>query len=309
MHILYKKAFFGVREMYRLTDIISKPVISIADGKQVGTAESAVFNKSLSKLTHISVFDLELEDKVYIPSSLILSMEKEAVMVKGAALEDPPPEENCPINAFIYDEQGGLLGRTADIILDKNFSVAQIEIAGGGNLCPQNIISFSKHTIVACFDVEKAKKLKRLRAQRTRSKKAQSNEEDSSLKDTIAQVIEMLPLGLTATARFYDDFSGEDGNGEKKEKQPQEIIQESPQPDESAELFQAEDGQGTLSEHDIRRIVPPFSYLIGRKVTADLYGLSDKPLIKKDTIITAKHIDLCRRHGKLIALAKNSKSV
>lgn len=305
-----------MQRMYRLTDIISKPVVSIAEGKQIGTTESAVFNRRLSKLKFISVFDLELEDKVYIPSSLILSMDKEAIMVKGLAEQERRPEENCPINAPIYDEEGGLLGRAADIILNEDFSVSQIEIAGGGSITPQNIISFSKHTIVACFDVEKAKRLRKMKSQRAKAKKEEEKDEGGSIQDTIAQVMELLPLGLSAAEKIYESFSGSDEDkseeyGPPQDSQPEDIQPQeiNPENQECCDTFDEAEEEAAPPEHEIRRIVPPFSYLIGRKATSDIYGLSDKPLIKKDTLITAKHIDLCRRHGKLISLAKNSKPV
>lgn len=287
--------------MYRLTDIISKPVVSISEGKQIGTAESAVFSKSLSKLTHISVFDLELEDKVYIPSSCILSMEKEAIMVKGSCTADPPPEDNCPINAPVYDEEGGLLGRTTDILLDNDFAVTEIDISEGGKLSPKNIISYSKHTIIACFDIEKAKKLKKLRTPAKKAKK-EPQENVSSLQDTITQVMELLPFGLSAAGSF---FSAAGESGQEGMNSDFNIGNQAPAEDLRTEDEPPED----FPEQEIRKIVPPFNYLIGRKVTSDLYGVSDKPIIKKDSIITAKDIDICRRYGKLIALAKNSRPV
>lgn len=302
--------------MYRLTDIISKPVISISEGKQIGTAESAVFNKTLSKLTHISVFDLELEDKVYIPASYILNMEKEAIMVKGASPQDETPlEDNCPINAPVYDEEGGLLGRTTDIHLDKTFSVIEIDVAEGGKFSPQNIISYSKHAIVACFDVEKAKKLKKIKA--PASKKKEKPQEEAPLQDTITQVMELLPLGLSAAGNLYRNFtqgnlSGENGNpqGFPSPQNSSQYLFNTPNGDNQFQSDQEYDETAyALSKNDIRKIVPPFNYLLGRKATANLYGLSDKPIVIKDSIITTKEIDICRRHGKLIALAKNSKPV
>lgn len=57
-----------------------------------------------------------------------------------------------------------------------------------------------------------------------------------------------------------------------------------------------------------RKIVPKFNYLIGRKVTKTVH-FGDKVIAPANSIITSKTIDICRKYGKLIALARNNKAV
>lgn len=54
-------------------------------------------------------------------------------------------------------------------------------------------------------------------------------------------------------------------------------------------------------------IVPPYNYLIGRKTLKDIYDGNKKLIIKKDSIVTLSTVDSCRKHNKLMTLAKNSK--
>jgi len=57
----------------------------------------------------------------------------------------------------------------------------------------------------------------------------------------------------------------------------------------------------------LKNIVPPLNYLIGRKTTAPLYDSDNKIIVDKNSVITGKIIDRCRKVNKLISLAKNSK--
>lgn len=57
----------------------------------------------------------------------------------------------------------------------------------------------------------------------------------------------------------------------------------------------------------LRNIVPEYNYLIGRKAEINIYSDNKDLLIKQNNYITKNVIDLCRKHNKLMILAKNSK--
>ena len=53
--------------MRRLSELLSKPVISLYEGKTEGTIKNAVFNKNLKKLKWLVLFDDQdmLEQKIF----------------------------------------------------------------------------------------------------------------------------------------------------------------------------------------------------------------------------------------------------
>ncbi|MDD4002789.1 MAG: hypothetical protein PHE12_01140, partial [Clostridia bacterium] len=78
--------------MIKLTEIISKPVISISSGVIFGTVDNAVFNKKFC-LTHLSVFD-EKSNAALIPASRILHAENNAVIVKNIIISSSAAQVN-----------------------------------------------------------------------------------------------------------------------------------------------------------------------------------------------------------------------
>jgi len=55
----------------------------------------------------------------------------------------------------------------------------------------------------------------------------------------------------------------------------------------------------------IRNIVPELNYLLGRKIIRNIY-IGETELAARGDTVSAKHIEICRRHGKIVQLAKYS---
>ncbi len=55
------------------------------------------------------------------------------------------------------------------------------------------------------------------------------------------------------------------------------------------------------------KVISNYNFLLGRRVLRDIIGINQELLVKKDTIITPRHIAQAKQIGKLIDLSLNSK--
>jgi sporulation protein YlmC with PRC-barrel domain len=276
----------GDFRMLKLTDLISKPVVSLAEGRLVGTAQNAVFDKKLKKMQYLAAFDENGGEDVFIPASSVVACENHAVIVK--CVPAPRTKEisvNSPLKARVFLHDGSSAGAVGDIVLNDDFTVSHIERDNGGDVAPEQVVGFSAEAAVVCFDEEKLKQLKRLRP----PKPAEENAGERGEAETPARNAGD-ERGEERTPAVSDEAGEQGERGENAPEIPQRGAEEN------------------KPEIAVRNIVTKFNYLIGRRVTADVY-FHNIPLIRGYSVVTAAHIDICRKYGRLIELAKNTKPI
>ena len=171
--------------MLNLTDIISKPVLSLSQGKALGSVENIVFDSKLCKMTYLCIFDEEYGDKRYIPSGLVLYACNNSVVVKSAFYFDKEIIENCPLRANVYSYDGKKSGIITDILLADDFTLLYLKDDSGKIIKRQNIVSFSTSAAVTCFDEDKIDKLKRIRPK----KPVQKRKKVEDIKESTENII------------------------------------------------------------------------------------------------------------------------
>lgn len=161
--------------MIYLTDVISKSVVSLSEGKILGTVENAVFNNKPDKLTHLAVFDENLEDRlIYIPVNHIINASNNAVIVKSFNYaENINISENSPLRSFIYLHDGTAAGIVEDIVLNEKFEIVHLRDNNNNFINIKNIISFSNNVLVVCYDNELTQKLKKIKPAKKSGQKKQ----------------------------------------------------------------------------------------------------------------------------------------
>jgi sporulation protein YlmC with PRC-barrel domain len=325
--------------MIKLTDIISKPVICVSSASTLGTIENAVFDKKLSKVSFLCVFDEELGEKKYIRASSIINTANNAVTVKSGMYCQNEIKPNSPLKARIYDCEGNAEGYISDIVLDEELKVLKILTSDRTAIKPENILSFSPAGAVFYKEGQKPLYVNRIKnksvkksAARTEIHAEQTEKEEkqkNALSDESEQnksETENTPAKENSEKEqknlknppseenntHKEDItqkSESDENKPKSNENPENIIAENnPPPDIPA----CQTAAGNfLSAVPIRfiNIVPPYNYLIGRKITSDIYDENRKVIAGKDSVITMNTVDICRRHNRLMTLAKNSKKI
>ena len=58
---------------------------------------------------------------------------------------------------------------------------------------------------------------------------------------------------------------------------------------------------------DVEKVSSTFTYLIGRRVAADIYNQRGEKIVRKNSVVSLHTLQICREFGKLLILAKNSR--
>ena len=141
----------------QLSEILSKPVLSLYDGTNEGFVINACFNSDLKKLKYLLVSGTEQEDQetIYIIDvNNIFKIGQDAVMIKNnASLElatnlDGLYIPNNPINSNAYTVDGNSLGSIKDITLSESDLTIQHFDLQDEKIHRQRLASFSHDTII-----------------------------------------------------------------------------------------------------------------------------------------------------------------
>ena len=129
-------------------DFLSKPLISLQEGKNCGIVTNMLFDANLKKVTDVLVFD-QIESAYYLlAANKIKFMENDAV-VTTSSYDLLPYEDNVfnPINFDVFDVHGKHIGIVTEILLKKNYTVQSI-VCNGLHLTTSQIYSHSNDTLI-----------------------------------------------------------------------------------------------------------------------------------------------------------------
>lgn len=141
--------------MYNLSEIIGKSIISLYEGKVLGTINKVTFEKKLKKITNFIFFEAENDEEEFvIHSNSIFAVGENALVIKNTSAVEPlsnlePQITLCsPINLQVFTTQGVCLGKVRDVSVDATFNVCSIVISNGETLSAQEVVSFSDNAIL-----------------------------------------------------------------------------------------------------------------------------------------------------------------
>lgn len=113
-----------------LSDIISKPVITLSDGEMQGVVVNANFNDKLNRVTSLEVIgqtELNSEDELILDANSIFCIGTDAIIIKSADLTlkeiTQIEKSNNPINALAYSVEGEFLGKITNVNLNDKLTV------------------------------------------------------------------------------------------------------------------------------------------------------------------------------------------
>lgn len=148
-------------------DFLSKPLISLQEGKNCGIVTNMLFDADLKKVTDVLIFDQIESVYLLLPANKIKFMENDAVVTETAfALSPYDANVFNPINFDVFDTRGKHIGIVTEILLNKNYTVQSIE-CNGLHLTPGQIYSHSEGTLI----------IKTATVKKTRAKKAEKKVE------------------------------------------------------------------------------------------------------------------------------------
>lgn len=102
--------------MEKVSEFISKKIISIDDGNLIGYALNVIFDNDLKTFDGLIIADEENENTFVLNRKDIISVGEDCVMIDNAnALQFNISSSNNPIGKLVYDCQGNMLGKVVDV--------------------------------------------------------------------------------------------------------------------------------------------------------------------------------------------------
>lgn len=107
--------------MEKLSDYISKKIITIEEGSLVGYVLNVSIDETYSKVVSLVIVDEESEQIFLLDISKICAISEDCIMTRSKQdLSFSLQEDfNNPIGKIVLDKDGKTLGRVMDIYLDK----------------------------------------------------------------------------------------------------------------------------------------------------------------------------------------------
>ena len=114
--------------MFKLSEIISKPVYSIYEGLFIGTIIDVCINKKTNKIRSFVVLDAEENEKNIIMVNKILNCNNDSIIIRNVSNLILNSVDNCNvINKMVYSYFGENLGKVKEVLFDKDYNVLSLE--------------------------------------------------------------------------------------------------------------------------------------------------------------------------------------
>ncbi len=238
--------------MYKISDIISTPVISLYEGEHIGIVYNIMFDYRQKKCSFACILNENDNIPRLIKFKDIFKIGNDCIFIKNLTCLDL--ETNCekemeentnPINLKVYNLSCEYVGTSHDIIVDDNFRISQIVLNNGKIIERNDILNIGKSTIIIGNDVSIQK-----------------------FKPVVKSIkIQNTPKKVMILSDFI-----------KNEATPQ------------------------------NKIITDFRFLIGRILSQDVIALNGEMIAKKDSIVTKDIVNKASSYGKLVEIARYSKS-
>ena len=135
--------------MSKISDIISKQVVSLYEARLVGTIVNVNFDEKFSKLKNFIVVDEEGDRELELSVKDIYSQKDSFVIKNEAKLKDVffEAETNNPINKICITIAGEVLGKISDVELCGE-EVKEILLESGVKVTPEQVVACESVLII-----------------------------------------------------------------------------------------------------------------------------------------------------------------
>ena len=257
--------------MYKLSDILSKPIVNLYNGNYEGTIKDISFDEKFKQAKWLILFDEEGEEfaldinKIYVVGKNAITIKNSDGLFQTTSINDNL--KNNPINLSCCTIDGNLLGRLNDIEFNKNFYIENFSIENN-TYTPNKIINIGKTLIIVNNENKKINI-------------ANFKPKFKNEKETTANIVTIQPT------QSNDIVAPKIEEVESIETKKNFIINEG------------------INQ---QRILSNQNFLLGRKATKTVYGFNNEIIIKKDSIINSKNLEYAKLHNKISELAVFSKN-
>lgn len=265
--------------MELISSYLSKPIISIYEASMVGTVISATFDKKMRRVCSLLVIsDIDEEEIIYtIPINRIMTADN-ALTIKNRNCVRRYVESSIfvksPINHPVYSTTGEKKGIIRDVTFDENNYQVLDLLLEESTISANDVASISNSLVIIKGDG--FTRLQPPRAPRIRKSPKPYQEE------IVEQELHQMNMEID------DDNDDEIDNIEPEPFKPQTL--------------KVEERVNTPA-----RIISDYSFLLNRKVLADVYSTTGELIIPAGASISIHTVEIARRHGKLVELTVGSR--
>ena len=257
--------------MAKVSELITKYVISLYNGQEEGIIENVLFNCQTYKAQYFIVYNLNNEITYLLPTNKLYKIGTDAVTIRNSSSalslyennELEISDLNNPINASAFKIDGSLLGVVTDIELDDKYVINSIQLNNTTEVQKEQILSLNSNTVLI-NDPEQNINIKNF----FERKKNIQDVSDS-------RIVNIMEINQIA----------------EKQPVPSTII--------NGQLIPT----GTQLPN---RAITNYNFLINRKVQKNIMSTQGNLIIKQNTKINTNTINVARLNGKLKELTKYS---
>lgn len=135
--------------MLKVSEIISKEVVSIYEGEVLGTIKNVILNSTLTKVLKFVFFNDDTDTDSCVLINNLYSISENGIMVKNLSkVQFCLEEENNPINKKIYTISANDLGKINDIVIDEKGNVLKFTTSKSNEFFPLDILNFGSICVV-----------------------------------------------------------------------------------------------------------------------------------------------------------------
>ena len=133
--------------MANTNDFLSKPVVTLDEGKNCGIITNVIFDEKLTEAKGFTVFDREAMKYLTLGTDKIKKCGSDAIIIQSENDLTENIDDVAKKHYDVYDTRGKHLGLVYETEFDKNYKVKRI-MCRGGNITPKRITAISKDTIL-----------------------------------------------------------------------------------------------------------------------------------------------------------------
>lgn len=284
--------------MYKVSELLGKPLISVNDAQITGTISNIFFNEKLSTGMYVSVINDDFNTAV-IPLKYIVNSDYDAAVVKDFKTADNPDLMTGPINLFAFNQDGKELGIIKDVIME---GVNVIELVTDNGKFPSSRVLSRSESLVIINDTDapvRAKKKKPAKA----SAKARADRRGKNESQDFSSKNSMLPP-VSADNSVAFPFSSQIFDGETLYTPLTASKEGGYRNDEKIELPAIP--RNTYVNPPSSGEGYDYKFLLNKRLQKTILGAQGQPIAKENALVTQEIIDRARKAGKLVQLALHS---
>jgi sporulation protein YlmC with PRC-barrel domain len=127
--------------MRKISEIISKEIISVFEGEKIGTVKNITFSNNYKKIKSFVFFDDECEFESEVLSKNVYNATEDGVLIRNLSkVSNDFIVNNNPMNTSVFLLNGTGMGKISDICFDENFNVMQFNTSMGKSFLPNQIL-------------------------------------------------------------------------------------------------------------------------------------------------------------------------